>query len=89
MRKNFVKQKVTAKIGEDVTIAEVNGSAEYSRQLECLRRDPQPQRSSCWHSSSYRVVNQWRNAICEYFYEHHSFTPQHDAFANCENKRFW
>ena len=34
----FLKQKVTPKFGEDVTIAEVNGSADYSQELECLRR---------------------------------------------------
>ena len=84
----FLKQKVTPKFGEDVTIAEVNGSVEYSRELECLRRDTQPRRPSRWHSSSYTVVDKWRDAICEYFYEHHSFTPQYDAFANHENKPF-
>ena len=47
-----------------------------------------PRCPSRWHSSSYRVVDKWRDAICEYFYEHHSFTPQYDAFANRENKRF-
>ena len=66
----FLKQKVTPKFGEDVTIAEVNGSADYSRELECLRRDSQPRRPSRWHSSSYRVVDNWRDTICEYFYEH-------------------
>ena len=40
----FLKQKVTPKFGEDVTIAEVNGSADYSRELECLRRDLKPVR---------------------------------------------
>ena len=84
----FLKQKVTPKFGEDVTTAEVNGSVEYSRELECLRRDSQPRRPSRWHSSSYRVVDRVRDAICEYFYEHHSLTPQYDAFANRENKRF-
>ena len=84
----FLKRKVTPKFGEDVTIAEVNGSADYSRELECLRRDSQPRRPSRWHSSSYRVVDKWRDTICEYFYEHHSFWPQYDAFANRENKRF-
>ena len=84
----FLKQKVTPKFGEDVTIAEVNGSADYSRELECLRRDSQPRRPSRCHSSSYRVVDKWRDTICEYFYEHHSFWPQYDAFANRENKRF-
>ena len=84
----FLKQKVTPKFGEDVTIAEVNGSVDYSRELECLRRDSQPRRPSRWHSSSYRVVDKWRDTICEYFYEHHSFWPQYDAFANRENKRF-
>ena len=84
----FLKRKVTPKFGEDVTIAEVNGSADYSRELECLRRDSQPRRPSRWHSSSYRVVDKWRDSICEYFYEHHSFWPQYDAFANRENKRF-
>ena len=66
----------------------MNGSADYSRELECLRRDSQPRRPSRWHSSSYRVVDKWRDAICEYFHEHHSFWPQYDAFANRENKRF-
>ena len=84
----FLKQKVTPKFGEDVTIAEVNGSADYSQELECLRRDSQPRRPSRWHSSSYRVVDKWRDAICEYFHEHHSFWPQYDAFANRTNKRF-
>ena len=84
----FLKQKVTPKFGEDVTIAEVNGSADYSQELECLRRDSQPRRPSRWHSSSYRVVDKWRDAICEYFHEHHSFWPQYDAFANRMNKRF-
>ena len=84
----FLKRKVTPKFGEDVTIAEVNGSADYSRELECLRRDSQPRRPSRWHSSSYRVVDKWRDAICEYFHEHHSFWPQYDAFANRKNKRF-
>ena len=84
----FLKQKVTPKFGEDVTIAEVNGSVEYSRELECLRRDSQPRRPLRWHCSSYRVVDKWRDAICEYFYEQHSFTPRYDAFANRENKRF-
>ena len=84
----FLKRKVTPKFGEDVTIAEVNGSADYSRELECLRRDSQPRRPSRWHSSSYRVIDKWRDTICEYFYEHHSFWPQYDAFANRENKRF-
>ena len=83
-----LKRKVTPKFGEDVTIAEVNGSADYSRELECLRRDSQPRRPSRWHSSSYRVVDKWRDTISEYFYEHHSFWPQYDAFANRENKRF-
>ena len=84
----FLKQKVTPKFGEDVTIAEVNGSADYSRELECLRRDSQPRRPSRWHSSSYRVADKWRDAVCEYFHEHHSFWPQYDAFANRKNKRF-
>ena len=84
----FLKQKVAPKFGEDVTIAEVNGGVEYSRELECLRRDSQPQRPSRWHSPSYRVVDKSRDAICEFFYEHHSFTPQYDAFANRENKKF-
>ena len=84
----FLKQKVTPIFGEEVTIAEVNGSVEYSRELECLCGDSQPRRPWRWHSSSYRVVDEWRDAICEYFYEHHSFTPQYDAFANRENKRF-
>ena len=84
----FLKQKVTPKFGEDVTIAEVNGSADYSQELECLRRDSQPRRPSRWHSSSYRVVDKWRDAICEYFHEHHSFWPQYDAFANRTSKRF-
>ena len=84
----FLKQKVTPKFGEDVTIAEVNGSADYSQELECLRRDSQPRRPSRWHSSSYRVVDKWRDAICEYFHEHHSFWRQYDAFANRMNKRF-
>ena len=84
----FLKQKVTPKFGEDVTIAEVNGSVEYSRELECLRRDSQRRRLSRWDSTSYRVVDEWRDAICEYFYEHHSFAPQYDSFANHENKRF-
>ena len=84
----FLKQKVTPKFGENVTIAEVNGSTECSRELDCLRRDSQPRRASRWHSSSYRVVDKWRDAICEYFYEHHFFTPQYDAFANRKNKRF-
>ena len=66
----------------------MNGSVEYSRELECLRRDSQPRRPSRWHSSCYRVVDKWRDAICEYFYGHHSFTPQYDAFPNHENKRF-
>ena len=83
-----LKQRDTPKFGEDVTIAEVNGSLEYCRELECLRRDSQPQRPSRWHSSSYRVVDKWRDAICEYFYEHNSFTPYYDAFANSGNKRF-
>ena len=83
-----MKQKVSPKFGEDVTIAEVNGSVEYSWELECLRRDAQPLRPSRWHSSSYRVVDKWRNAICGYIYEHHSFTPQYDAFANPQRKRF-
>ena len=83
----FLKQKVTPKFGEDVSIAEVNESVEYSRELECLRRDSQPQRPSRWHYSSYRVVDKWRDAICEYLYEQHSLTPQYDAFANRENKR--
>ena len=77
-----------SKFGEDVNIAQVNESVEYSRELECLRRDSQPRRPSRWHSSSYRVVDKWRDAISEYFYEHHSFTPQYVAFANRENKRF-
>ena len=84
----FLKQKVAPKTGEDVSIAEVNGSVEYSRELECLRRDSQPRRPWRWHPSSYRVVDKWRDAICEHFYEHHSFTSQYDAFANRENKRF-
>ena len=84
----FLKQKITSEFGEDVTIAEVNGSDEYSRELERLRRDSQPRRPSHWHSSSYRVVDKWRDAIFEYFYAHHSFTSQYDAFANRENKRF-
>ena len=84
----FLKQKVARKFGEDVTIAEVNKSVEYSNELECLPRDSPPRRPSSWHSSSYRVVDKWRHAICEYFYEHHSFTPQYDAFANREKKWF-
>ena len=84
----FLKQKVTPKFGEDVTNAEVNGSVEYSGELECLRRDSQPRRPLRWHSLPYRVVDKWRDAICEYFYEHHSFTQQYDAFANRETKRF-
>ena len=35
----FLKQKVTVKFGQDVTIAKVSGSAEDSRELEYLRRD--------------------------------------------------
>ena len=84
----FLKQNVTPKFREDVNIAEVNGSVEYLRELECPRRDSQPRRPSRWHSSSYRVVDKLRDAICEYFYEHHSFTQQYDAFANPENKKF-
>ena len=75
----FLKQKVTPKFGEDVTIAKVNVSVEYSRELECPRRDSEPRRSSRWLSSSYRVVDKRRDAICEHFDEHHSFTPQYDA----------
>ena len=66
----------------------MNGSVEYSRELECLRRDSEPRRPLRWHSSSYRVVDKWRIAIWDYFYEHHSFTPQYHAFASCESKRF-
>ena len=84
----FLKQKATPKFEEDVTIAEVNRSVEYSWKLECLRRGSQPRCPSRWHSSSYRVVDKWCDANCEYFYEHHSFTPQYDAFANRETKRF-
>ena len=71
----FLKQKVTPKFGEYVTIAEMNGIVEYSRELECLRRDSQRGRPSRLHSSSYTVLNKWCNAICEYFYEHHFFYP--------------
>ena len=63
----FLQQKVTPQFGEDVTIADVNGSVEYSRELECLRSSSQPRRPSRWHSSSYRVVDEWRDAICEFF----------------------
>ena len=84
----LLKQNVTPKFGEGVTAAQVNGSVEYSQELECLRRDSQPRRSSRWHSSSYRVVDKQCDAICDYFYEHRSFTPQYDAFANLENNRF-
>ena len=70
-----LKQKVTPKFGEYVTIAEINGIVEYSRELECLRRDSQRGRPSRLHSSSYTVLNKWCNAICEYFYEHHFFYP--------------
>ena len=66
----------------------VNGRVEYSGELECLRRESQPRTPLHWHSSSYRVVDKWRDAICEYLYEHHSFTSQYDAFANREKKRF-
>ena len=72
----------------DVTIAEVNGSLEYSGELECLLRDSQPRRPSRWHSTSYRIVIKGRDAICEYCYEHHSSTPKYDAFANREKKCF-
>ena len=84
----FWRQKITSKFREDVTSAEVNGSVEYSRELECLCRDSQPRRPLRWHSLSYRVVDKCGDAILEYFYEHHSFTPQYDAFANRESTRF-
>ena len=66
----------------------VNASVEYSRELECLRRDSQPRRPSRWHSSTYSIVDKLHDAVLEYFFQHHSFTPQYDAFANGENKRF-
>ena len=83
-----LKQKVTLTLGKDVTVAEVKRSVEYYREFVCLRRDSQPGRPSRWHSSSYRVVDKWLDAIGECFYAHHSFTPQYGAFANHENERF-
>ena len=80
----FLQQKATPKFGECVNIAEEIGGVEYSRELQCPRRDSQPKRASRSHPPSYSVVHKSRHAICE----HHFFTPQYDAFANRENKRF-
>ena len=53
-----------------------------------MRRETQQPRPARWKSSSYRVVDKWRDYICEYFAEHHSFVPLYDAFANFKNRRF-
>ena len=63
----FLEQKATPKFPEDITIAEVNGSAEYSQDLECLRGDSQARRPPRGQSSSYRVIDKWRDAICDIF----------------------
>ena len=86
--KENLKQRVTPTLGGDLTIAEVNGSSVYARELESLSTDNQQRRHSGLHSSVYRVVDKWRHAIGQFFCEHHSFTSQSGAFANHNSRRF-
>ena len=44
--------------------------------------------SKNWKSVCYRVVDEWRDILVDYFKKNHNFCPQVDAFANKANKRF-
>ena len=85
---DFLAKKGGNVFGEDDSIAQLDASPCYSLLVAQRNRQSQKQRPRNWRSAYYRIIDRWRDFICEYFLDHHNFVPHVDAFAHFLNKCF-